>query len=134
MKTGNPKESAGKHKTTFSLKKKGTEKKPHPVKIDLLVTNGWNWNIPNLKVLLPPMVAKESTSNAYTVLVWILTRKDVIRWGIVWILTRKDVIRWGIVWILTRKDVIRWGIVFRSHRVEKTILKSARFVTNWFNV
>ena len=40
MKTGNPKESAGKDRTTFSLRKKPLKKKPHPVKIDLLVTNG----------------------------------------------------------------------------------------------
>ena len=39
LKTGNPKESAGKDKTAFNLRKKAL-KKPHPVKIDLLVTNG----------------------------------------------------------------------------------------------
>ena len=40
LKTGDPKESARKDKTTFSLGKKAL-KKPHPVKIDLLVTNGF---------------------------------------------------------------------------------------------
>ena len=40
MKTGNPKESAGKDKTAFSLRKKALKKNPSPVKIDLLVTNG----------------------------------------------------------------------------------------------
>jgi len=39
LKTGNPKKSAGKDRTTFSLRKKAL-KKPHPVQIDLLVTNG----------------------------------------------------------------------------------------------
>jgi len=37
LKTGNPKESAGKERTTFSLRKKALKKKSHPVKIDLLV-------------------------------------------------------------------------------------------------
>jgi len=37
LKTGNPKESAGKDKTTFSLRKKAL-KNHHPVKNDLLVT------------------------------------------------------------------------------------------------
>jgi len=41
LKTGNPiKESAGKDRTTSSLRKKALKKKLHPVKIDLLVTNG----------------------------------------------------------------------------------------------
>ena len=40
LKTGNPNESAGKHRSTFSLRIKALKKKPHPVKIDLLVTNG----------------------------------------------------------------------------------------------
>ena len=37
LKSGNPKESAGKGKTTFSLRKKALKEKK---KIDLLVTNG----------------------------------------------------------------------------------------------
>jgi len=40
LKTGNPKESAGKDRTTFSLREKALKKKLYPVKIDLLVTNG----------------------------------------------------------------------------------------------
>ena len=39
LETGKPQESAGKDRTTFSLKIKAL-KKTHPVKIDLLVTNG----------------------------------------------------------------------------------------------
>jgi len=39
LKTGNPLESAGKDRTTFSLRIKAL-KKTHSVKIDLLVTNG----------------------------------------------------------------------------------------------
>ena len=39
LETGNPKESAGKDRMTFSLRIKAL-KKPDPVKIDLLVTNG----------------------------------------------------------------------------------------------
>ena len=42
LKTGNPKESAGKDRTSCSLRKKALKNKPHLVKIDLLVTNGLN--------------------------------------------------------------------------------------------
>ena len=40
LKTGNPKESAGKDRTTFSLITKVLKKKPHTVEKDRLVTNG----------------------------------------------------------------------------------------------
>ena len=40
LKTGNSMESAGKDRATLSLR----IKKPNPVKIDLLVTNGFNCN------------------------------------------------------------------------------------------
>ena len=40
MKTGNPKESAGKDRMTFSLIIKALKKKPQAVEKDRLVTNG----------------------------------------------------------------------------------------------
>ena len=46
LKTGNPKESAGKDRTTFRLRIRHFKKKPpHPVKIYLLITNELNVHI-----------------------------------------------------------------------------------------